>query len=161
MKTSTRYIILFTMLGLASAAYAVKERVDKYGGQFPVWFNKGIYVGPNSPDPSQSTLNKVTRVTGCQGAYTFPLLGTRFGDRTCAETNAITCANVRVGDVCQVGLLSTLAADGGSRLLIEGDLTCYVSATDAVKGKLCMIASDGGIYQAPDAGLNFIVTSNQ
>lgn len=155
-------VVLYGLLALTTIAFGAKEFVDRYGGQYPVWFNKGMYVGPNSPDPTASTINKITRIVACQAAFDYGTLSDTYpGFPTCADTSAVTCTGARVGDVCQVGALSTQSIDGGPIIISEGNLMCFVSATNAVKGRLCVMTADGGIYNVPDAGYNYIVTSNQ
>lgn len=148
-KTNWKFLAVLAALGVAGLAWAVAEqRVDKYGGQFPVWFNKGLYVGTDTANPTASTYNKVAGIRTCTGDYDFPALtGSVLGlDTLCAESSAITCTGVKFTDTCNVGL---------DQVVVNafGNFNAYVSATGAVKVRACADGiTDGGTFNQPDSG---------
>jgi hypothetical protein len=115
--------IVFT-LAVASVVWgAAQVGFDKYGGQFPVWFNKGLYVGPDNPNPTSSTTNKITRSLGNSATINFSS-----SYLTPADSSAITVTGAQAGDPCQVGVPTAAGA-------LKANYACYVSAADAVKVK--------------------------
>lgn len=61
------FVVMTFCLG-AIAWAAAEQRVDKVGSAFPMWFDRGIYVGPASANPTANTVNKVMaiRTFDCQ-----------------------------------------------------------------------------------------------
>ena len=112
--------VIVVLAGLI--AYAVTEKkVDKYAGAFPVWFNNGLYVGPNNPSPIKDTKNKVTRLLA--GSATVDFASATVGR---IESTGITVTGARANDECTVGENATAGA-------LKADFSCYVSAADTVK----------------------------
>ena len=113
--------IILVGLFIAAVAHAATERVDKTGGAYPVHFNKGVYIGPNVPNPTNSTANKVSRLLSTSATidFTSTLVGR-------VESTGITLTGARVGDACMVGENATAGA-------LKADFSCYVSAADTVK----------------------------
>ncbi len=70
----------------------------------------------------------------------------------CNETAAVTATGALLSHACAAS--TNLGMDGGAALIDLADLTCRVSAANAVKFKLCLRAStDGGTtYNLGDAG---------
>lgn len=133
MNKFKNWISFAVIVLLAGIAYAAVERVDKYGGGFPVWFNKGLYVGPDSPSPTATTANKVTRLLSASGTVDFA--STRDGR---VESSAITVTGAQAGDSCTVGENATAGA-------LAADYSCYVSAANAVKIRFQPKAISSGV----------------
>ena len=158
----TRTQKLLIVLGLSligGAVMAARDRVEYYGGAFPVWFNKGVYVSSNVPDLTLDTKNKVTRLVGCTIDYDFPAPkgpGWEF------YTPAMTCTGVKLGDPCFLGVAAITPADAGSGY---ANLLTYVPiavADNQVKIRETMTGGgDGGTMNQSDAGYNVRCISNQ
>lgn len=127
MKKFLPYIVGLSLIALTASA--VQEKVERYGGQYPVWFNKGIYVSPDSPASPNDTVHKVTRVLAGSATIDFAT-----ATIVCRDSSAITVIGAQVNDPCFVGMPATLTAGGTG---LHESFTCYVSAADAVKVRAC------------------------
>ncbi len=115
------------------------------------------YVAYNSSNSALTVSDGLTWRTAspilASAAWDFPQLDVSavFG-LPCNETAAVTATGAVMSDACASS--SNFGVDGGALPPDLVDLSCRVSATNAVKFKLCLRAStDGGIvYDAPDAG---------
>lgn len=119
--TKTKWAGILVAVLLSGVVFAAVEKVDTYGGGFPVYFNKGMYVSNGSVDSSSSTANRVSRLLS--GSATIDFASTTVGR---LESSAITVTGARTGDSCTVGENSTAGA-------LKADFSCYVSAANAVK----------------------------
>lgn len=119
--TKTKWVVILMVTLLSGVVLAAKEQVDKYGGGFPVYFSKGMYVSNGSVDSTGTTANRVSRLLSASATIDFT--ATTVG-RT--ESSAITVTGARVGDSCTVGDDATAGA-------LKADFSCYVSAANAVK----------------------------
>lgn len=124
-----KVLAVLGLLAFAGLAYAASEKVEREGGQFPIFFNKGIYVGPDSPNPANDVNNKVGRMLGASVTIDFAS-----STITCRDSTAISVLGAQVNDPCFVGMPATLTAGGTG---LHESFTCYVSAADNVKIRAC------------------------
>lgn len=126
MKNKIAAIIAGLTLGLlGTLAWAATEKVDRVGSAYPVFFNKGMYVGPDVPNPTNDTVHKVGRMLA--GSATIDFASVTI---LCAASTAISVPGAQVNDPCFVGP----PASGGAA---NSSFTCYVSAADLVVVKHC------------------------
>lgn len=152
-----KYII--GVLLFAGITYAAIERVDKWGSAYPIWFNKGLYVGPDSPNPTNDRDNKVTRLLSDSLIYDFPALSGSAGagvqTTVCAYSNPLTITGVRFGDGCSVGVNTGQPSEFGL-------ISPVVTAASTVKIQACALGyTDGGTFDMPDASYTVHCRSNQ
>lgn len=124
-----KILAVLGVVAFIGVAYAATEKVERYGGQYPVWFNKGLYVSPDSPASPNDTTHKVTRMLA--GSATIDFASATI---TCRDSSAITVIGAQVNDPCFVGMPTTLTAGGTG---LHESFTCYVSAANAVKVRAC------------------------
>lgn len=128
--TKTRILIaVAAVLGIAAVALGATERVERVGSAFPIWLNKGIYIGPDVPSPANDKNNKVTRaLTG------FSTIDFASATITCRDSTAFSVPGAQVLDPCFVGMPATLTTGGTG---LHETFSCYVSAADNVKVRAC------------------------
>ncbi len=96
------------------------------------------------------TGSQIRRSYQATRSYDFPTLGSDIpGAQVCAESFALTSTGTKYQDFCTPS--TNLGMDAGTGLLLEATLSCR-AVTDATYVKLCVIFSDAGTYNAPDAG---------
>lgn len=119
-STRAAFVGLFVLAfgGVAYAATTVPVKA-------PTWFSGGVFVNSAKNATSTATANKVTKMLGASSTYDPASI-----TATCTESSAITVTGAAVGDPCSVGVP---AANGA----LNVSHTCYVSAADAVKVKVC------------------------
>ncbi len=161
MKKSHKYLFMLAFALMGTLAFAIAEsRVSIVNDPAPQGFVQGFYVGPLAgPNVIADVKNKTTRIIGASTTYQLGTIGTSVGFTTCAQTWAVTATGARTGDWCHV--TTNIGADGGTALPTEALLSCDVTATNVVKGKMCYLVSDGGSFAVGDAGFSFHITSNQ
>ena len=74
---------------------------------------------------------------------------------TCLDSTGITVTGAKTGDVCVMGIASTIIGAGTG---LNGTTQCYVSADDEVKIRRCSV---GTADNPPDALWRFRVFSSQ
>lgn len=131
MKTLMKYrmVIASILVVAAMALGAAEQRVDMTGSVFPMWVTGGLYVGPKTKNPTNSTTNKVTRMLGASATIDFASTTI-----TCTDSPAITVVGAQTGDPCFVGPPTSITGAGTG---LNSSFTCYVSAADAVKVRHC------------------------
>lgn len=144
-----KFIALIGCVALAGVAYAATEKVEFYGGAFPVWFNKGMYLGPLVPSPQNDTIHKMTR--SLSGVITFDFAAQSI---LCEDSTAIVVIGAQVNDPCFVGIPTTLATTTTGR---DHTFSCYVSAVDVVKVRACPAGTSDN---PPSATFKIRVLSN-
>ena len=121
-----RYIILAGVCVAAIVWSATEKVYDKYGGAYPLWLDKGLYVGgtsnPNSP--VGDTLNKLAAIRTCKMASVN--IGAAAAATTVVATG--TCTGVAVGD--SITAVSPSADDAAWD---EGPLTAFVESANTIK----------------------------
>ena len=80
--------------------------------------------------------------------YDFAAIGG--GAINCIDSIGIVTTGATFGDACLAG--SNHAADGGAVLSIEVQLSCYVSAANETKIRVCAARADAGTVDLADAG---------
>lgn len=116
-------VVLFVMSALGVAWAAADKSVEKVGSAFATHFDKGIYIGPANPNPTNDTLNKVYAIRTCNPTINIP--------SAAAATTVVatgTCANLSVGDVI-VGVAP--AADDAA--FDEGVVWGFAESANTVK----------------------------
>lgn len=123
------YRLAITMvLMLAASVWAVTEKqVDKLGSAYPLFISKGLYLGPDVPNPTKDTGNKITRSYG--GSATVDVASTASG--ACSDTTFATMLGAKTGDACLVGLPATHPTNG------QGSFSCVITAADTIKLRYC------------------------
>ena len=120
-----RLAALFGVLLLAGIGYAATEPIlEVYNSIRPAWFQSGLYVGPASVSPGNSTLNKVTRILG--GSETFDFASSTI---TCLDSTGVTVTGAQLGDPCFASPNIAWAANQ--------EFSCFVSAANTVKVRFC------------------------
>lgn len=120
-----RVLILLSALCVAGLAWAAAEQtVDRYGGQFPLHLNKGLYVGPEgSQNPVKDTLNRISAIRTCAPTVN---IGAAAAAATVVATGS--CPGLALGDVV---LPPAPAADDVA--WDEGPLTAFAESANTVK----------------------------
>lgn len=149
MKRYLKYIL--PALVVAAVSWGVAEqRVDKTGSVFPMWVTGGLYVGPLSPNPTNSTVNKVTRIVQCKCDEDFPNIANKYTE---INPNPCTCTGVKLGDPCFGGVLqASTTPDGGSSQTIGMELQVIARADNLIEFDLSNQLGDGGALNPFDAG---------
>ena len=151
-----KYIpLLLSLLTLAGLAFAASEQVDRYGGQFPVDFNKGLYIGGKSDKN-----NGITRSAGLTGDYDFAALGIyslNTGTIITPEITVQPTGIARPGDTCEMGWKGYY--DGGTPLGVL--MRCLVTSPDKVTIIAQNLITDGGAPDPKDAGYSIRTFSNR
>ncbi len=137
---------------------AAEQQVDKYGGQFPFYLNKGLYVGRDNQNPSRDTKNKVVAMPGCTVDYDFPAIIAAPGYHV--FTPSYTCTGVRVGDPCFVGVAKATPNDGGSAWEEQMDYRAIAKADNRIVIMALSVSGDAGAVHPPHAGYNVRCVSN-
>jgi hypothetical protein len=121
--------IIGSLVIAAVAVAAAEQRTDTTGSVFPMWITGGLYVGPKTKNPTNSTTNKMTRLLGASATIDFASTTI-----TCTDSSAITVTGAQTGDPCFVGAPTTISGAGTG---LNSSFTCYVSAADNVKVRHC------------------------
>lgn len=149
MRKYVKFILGSLFIG--AVAFGVAETsVDRITSPRPQWFQKGIYIGTTLKNVISDKLNKITSSGG--GFGTFDPASQPAGTHTCIESPPITTQGAYIGDTCSVG--SNFGVDGGVVGLIGAvSATCYVSANEVTKVRLCYsMADDAGAIDIADGG---------
>lgn len=148
--TMKRFAVFITaaVLGAVTAFAAAENRVDKVGSAFPSWFNSGIYIGPNSPNPTNDKLNKVTRLLAASATIDFTAQSEGVQD-----SSAITVTGAQAGDTCTVGTSTTVGA-------LLADFSCYVSAAGQVKVRFQPMSIQEGAATLVSASPSTVVVAS-
>ncbi len=77
------------------------------------------------------------------------------GAANCQDSNPVTVAGAVITDRCSAA--ANFGIDGGAGMLIDVWLTCNVTGTNTVKGRICTAISDGGSVDLPDANYTYQV----
>lgn len=119
-----KFLVVVMTFCLGAVAWAAAEnRVDKVGSAFPMWFDKGIYVGPSTSNPTTNTLNKVAALKTCNPTIDIPNAAA-----ATTVTATGTCTGIAVGDVI-VGFAP--AADDA--VFDEGVIFAFAESANTVK----------------------------
>lgn len=116
---------------VSAMAQGVVEKVDRAGSLYPLFFDRGFYVGPRSPDPTSTTANKVTRMLSTSATIDVATV-----TAACNDSAGQTITGAQVGDPCFVGMPTTLTGAGTG---LSATFTCYVSAANTVVLRHCPV----------------------
>lgn len=124
--------IAFVVVALGSllALAAIKEMDVNVSTKIQA-ITSGLLIAPRSLHHSNAKIeaDRITRALGASATIDFAAAAVG-----CEDSSAITVYGARVGDTCSVGVpISVATADAGA----EGNFTCRVSASDAVKVRFC------------------------
>lgn len=136
MNKNSKRLLLLAVLALSVSAFALNQFY-----QYVAFFG-GVKVAPATLINSAPT---VTRILKVDGGVDLASVTT-----TCTETAAMTLTGARLGDPCIVGSSAAFTANL--------TYSCYVSANDAVKVRVC---AAGTAADAASAGFTANVISTQ
>lgn len=122
---------IFRPLFIVDAFAQAVEKVDRAGSLYPLFFDRGFYVGPRSPDPTSTTANKVTRMLSTSATIDVATV-----TAACNDSAGQTITGAQVGDPCFVGMPTTLTGAGTG---LSATFTCYVSAANTVVLRHCPV----------------------
>lgn len=111
----------------------------------------GLLIGPKSVNGTDAKINanRITRSLATSATINIAALAAA----GCNESAATTLYGAQLGDSCGVGAPVLLAGDAG---VLQGSLSCFVSAADAVKLRFCSAMGE----DPPSASFEFRVVSN-
>lgn len=116
--------IAFALLLVALVAYAAPVELDRVERVML----GGAYVGSSA---TASTANKLTRTLAASQSIDFAGV-----TDVCEDSPTITVTGATVGDTCNVGTPATMPH-------ANAWVTCYVSATNTVRVRLCAHGASG------------------
>jgi len=129
--------LVFLALAISTLAFGVVyQQLDLSVGNKIRVYTSGLLVAPLSVLGTDAQVNasKISRALGASATINFAPQGA-----TCTDSSAVTVLGARAGDPCVVGVpLAVTNVDGGSL----STFSCFVSAADAVKVRLCSQASE-------------------
>ncbi len=152
---------LTVLLGIAFSltVFAVVEKVERSGSAFPLWLEKGLYIGKTTSNPTANVTNKITQMGMSFCSWDFPAIGTTGVDglQGCAVTSSCAVTGAKFGDGCE--MTDNMGSDGGATLDPSVTFECKVISAGNVMGKACAHQSDGGQVNLPDASYWFYTRS--
>lgn len=162
-----KYIIGFCLLAVSAFALVKQVKFDEVNSPNPQYFSSGLYVGKraDATPVTSSTLNKETRSVGCTCNCDSQIIQPRYAASiNCSggPANGCTCAGVKLGDPCMVGMLqASTTPDAGSSMIIGAVVTAVARANDIIEIDVYNALGDGGNLDLFDAGYNVRCISNQ
>lgn len=145
-----RKFLFVAALGVAAVVWAAKEQqVDTWASKFPVWFDRGIYVGTrsNPNDPTKDTVNKIAAIRTCD----LQNLDIPSAAANVQSNVTATCTGMAVGDVI-VGI----APQQDDAAFDDGTLNAFVESANTVKIQYAADTTGGDPAATNDYFVTFI-----